>query len=167
LNILFLFILLSPLIFSNNAYAEDLVMEQITPNGKIKVQISWPEVLPDQLYNVGISFIDPDTDQLLDNVSITYDVVVLQYDAIIELYHNQNTNNGVATFEVVFPEDGTGPAQVIVAVTSIRNGSDSVQMDEEVSFDVQVVPEFATIAIVMAFSIATVIALSRVSISHL
>ena len=147
----------------NYAYAQEpVIMEQVPPNGKVKVQLSWPEVLPDQLYNVDIRFLDPDTNQPLDNVSIGYDVAVSQNDDTIELYTDQNTSTGAARFEVVFPEGGTGPAQVVIAVTSMTNGSNSVQMHEVVSFDVQVVPEFSTLAVmVMAFSIVAVLVLSR------
>ena len=158
LTLLFLSLLLS-----NNAYAEEpMVMEQVTPNGKIKVQLTWPEVLPGQLYNIGIKFLDANTDQLLDKVAITYDVIVLQQGATIEIYKKQNTSTGEATFEVVFPQDGAGSAEVIVAVTSMTDNSGTVDMDETVSFNVQVVPEFATLAVmVTGFSIAIVLAINR------
>ena len=67
MKILLLFtVVLLPLILSNNAYAQEpMVMEQVTPTGKIKVQLTWPEVLPDQLYNIGIKFLDAKTDQLM------------------------------------------------------------------------------------------------------
>lgn len=149
----------------NYAYAQEpVIMEQVTPNGKIKVQLSWPEVLPDQLFNIGLTFVDPKTNKPLDNVSIGYDVIVLQRNATIEKYDNQKTSTGFATFEVVFPVDGAGPAQVIIAVTSTTNGSDSVKMDEMVSFNVQVVPEFpAMVAIVMGISIMMIVVMAKLS----
>lgn len=108
MKVCLLFMALLLLILSNNAYAEEpMVMEQVTPNGKIKVQITWPEVLPDQLYNIGIKFLDVKTGQLVDKVTITYDVIVLQQGATIEVYGDQNTSTGEGTFEVVFPSDGT------------------------------------------------------------
>lgn len=56
-------------------------------------------------------------------------------------------------------------AEVIVAVTSMTDNSGTVDMDETVSFNVQAVPEFATLAVmVMAFSITTVLVLSRIKI---
>lgn len=100
-------VLLLPLLFSGIAYAEEpIVMEQVTPNGKVKVQLTWPEVLPDELYNIEVRFLDPKTGQLLDNAHITYDVSVLQDHGPVEMYYDQSTNSGEATFEVVFPEDG-------------------------------------------------------------
>jgi len=147
----------------NYAYAQEpVIMEQVPPNGKVKVQLSWPEVLPDQLYNVDIRFLDPVTNQPLDTVSIGYDVVVSQNDDTVELYTDQSTRTGAARFEVVFPEDSTGPAQIKIAIISVTNVSASVQMHEVVSFDVQVLPEFSTLAVmIMAFSITTVLVLSR------
>lgn len=156
-------VLLLPLLFSNVAYAEEpMVMEQVTPNGKVKVQLSWPEVLPDQLYNIDVRFLDTKTGQLLDNARITYDVSVLQDHGPVEMYHDQSTNSGEATFEVVFPEDGAGPARVIVAVTSLTNDSGTVQMREEVSFNVHVVPEFGIFsAMIMVFAIGLLLISSR------
>ena len=53
-------------------------------------------------------------------------------------------------------------AEVIVAVTSMTDNSGTVDMDETVSFNVQVVPEFSTLAVmVMALSIVAVLGMSR------
>lgn len=157
--------LLLLLILANHAYAEEpMVMEQVTPNGKVKVRLTWPEVLPDQLYNIGIKFLDANNGQVLNNASVTYDVIVRQQGATIEVYRNQNTSNGEATFEVVFPQDGTGPAEATVAVTSMTSTSGTVDMDETVSFNVQVVPEFpAMVAIVVAVSIMMIVVMARLS----
>ncbi len=158
-----------PLVFANLAYAQEstvaqgpTVMEQITPNGKIKVQLLWPRIVPDELFIVGTKFLDQNTDQPMSNVTITYDVTVLQRNATIENYPDQSTSTGITTFEVEFPAGGYGSAQVIIVIKSIANGSNSVQMNEKVTFDTQVVPEFSGLAVmVMAFSIATVLTLSR------
>ncbi len=162
--------LLLLLIFANHAYAQEstesaqkpMVMEKVTPNGKIKVQLLWPRIVPDIIFIAGIKFLDPNTNQTISNATITYDVTVLQRNATIENYENQSTSTGITTFELEFPEGGYGSAQVIIVIRSIANGPNSVQMNEKVSFDTQVVPEFSTLAaMVMAFSIATVLALSR------
>jgi len=123
--------------FSNNAYAQEpMVMKQTTPNGKVKVELNWGEVLPDVFYNIGVRFLDPSTDQPLVGVSIDYEVLVLQYEHVIESHHDKNTNSGTEHFEVLFPEDHTGPAQVIITIKTMNDGSGWVQMQEEVSFDV-------------------------------
>lgn len=75
----------------SNAYGET-IMEQVIPSGKIKVQLAWPEVLPDKLYNAHVRFLEPDTDELLDKVTITYDAIILQHDGIIEEYIGESTD---------------------------------------------------------------------------
>ncbi len=67
----------------------------------------------------------------------------MQQNATIEVYRNQNTSTGEATFEVVFPPDGAGSAQVIVAVTSTTSGSSSVAMDEWLSEAVTLAYDYA------------------------
>jgi hypothetical protein len=155
-------VFLFPLLFIGYAYAEPTVMEQVTSDGSVKVQLSWPEVLPDQLYDIGIRFLDPETGQVMDNASVVYDVAVLQGDAIIEIYSEQSTGDGNGTFEVVFPEDATGSAEVIIGVVSVTSDAGTVAVNEEVSFNVQVVPEFETLAaMVMAISIGALVTLTR------
>jgi hypothetical protein len=145
-----------------NAYAEPMVMEQVTPNGKIKVQIEWPEVLPDEIYDIRIQFLDSSTDQLLDGVYVVYDVLVLQDGNAIESYHNLQVQNGFQYFEVLFPEDRAGLAQVIVIIKGMNDGSGLVEMEEEVTFNVEVVPEFSMMALAaMTLSITAILALNR------
>lgn len=129
--------------------ADSVVMEQITPSGHVKVQMAWPEVLTDKLYYIGIKFLDPDTDEVMDNALINYAVAVMQNNRVIEIYPHEYTNNGIGTFEVVFPEGGIGPAQVIIELMSITTDADAVLVQEEISFNVHVVPEFAALAIVV------------------
>lgn len=150
------------------AYAEPMVMEQTIPNGMVKVELTWPEVFPEGVYNANIRFLDPDTDQVLDDVSIVYDVVVLKDDFIVELYAEETANNGNATFEVLFTEDLTGAAEVIIGIRSIDDGSGSMTIDEEVSFDVQVVPEFGMIALmIMGISIGVLLVFSKFKMKYM
>ena len=145
-------------------YAQEaLVMEQVTSDGQIKVQLLWPEVEPDEIYGIRINFLDPNTDELLENVEINFVIAVTQHDSLIELYHDLHTEEGHTDFVVMFPEDGKGPAEVVIEVVSITTDSGTIQIDEEFTFNVEVVPEFATLAlIVMAISFAGIIIALRV-----
>jgi len=146
----------------NYAYGQEpVIMEQVSDNGRVKVRLFWPEVLPDQLYNIELRFLNPQSNEPIID-SIIYNIAVMQDEDSIEVYTNQRTEDGKALFEVVFPEDGTGPAQVIVVITGMGFGTTWTNMNERVVFNVQVVPEFSTLAVmVLSFSIATVLALSR------
>jgi len=93
---------------------------------------------------------------------IVYRVAVVQRENLIELYDDEYTDIGYARPSVVFPEDGLGPAEVIVEIVSITTDSGTIQIDEELTFHVEVVPEFATLAlIVMAIAFAGVLATLR------
>jgi len=62
----------------------------------------------------------------------------------------------------MFLEDGKGPAEVIVEIISITTDSDTIEIGEEFTFNVEVVPEFATLAIiVMAVSFIGIFAIVR------
>ena len=143
----------------NYVYAQEpVIMEQVSDNGSVKVQLFWPEVLPDELYNIELRFLNPQSNEPITD--LIYNVEVMQDEEPIEIYTDQHTADGRASFEVVFPEDGTGPAQVIVVVTGM--GSGTTNMDESVVFNVQVVPEFpALLAIVMALPLLVAVVLSR------
>jgi len=137
-------------------------MKQFTPNESFKVEIFWPHVYPDHSYNIAIVFLDPSTDESLNGEAISYSVVVLQKNATIENYRNETTTSGSGTFQVTFPPGSTGPAEVIVTILSDNPGSGPIRINQEVSFNVMVVPEFSTLSvIILAFSVATVLALSR------
>jgi predicted secreted protein with PEFG-CTERM motif len=150
-----------------NAYAQEpMVMEQVTPNGKVKVELTWPEVLPDQLYDIELLFLDPESNKPITGF-IKYNLAVTQNEDFIEHYTDQITEDGGALFEVVFPEGGTGPAQVIVSITAMNSEAIANLNDMAVVFNVQVVPEFATMTVmIMAISIAAVLALSRFKTSR-
>jgi len=151
-------------VLSLNAYGQELVvMEQVTSNGQVKVQLLWPEVEPHEIYGIRINFLDPNTDELLENVEINFVVAVTQQGSLIESYHGLQTEEGHTDFVVMFPEDGKGPAEVVIEVVSITTDSGTIQIDEEFTFNVEVVPEFATLAlIVMAISFAGIIIALRV-----
>jgi len=142
---------------------DSLMMEQVTaPDGQVKVQLLWPEVEPDEIYGIRINFLDPNTDELLENVEINFAITVTQHGSLIESYHDLHTEEGHTDFVVMFPEDGKGPAEVIVEIISITTDSGTIQIDEEFTFNVEVVPEFATLAIiVMAIAFAGVLATLR------
>jgi len=161
----FAIILLAVLsVLSLNAYGEEpVVMEQLTSNGQVKVQLLWPEVEPNEIYGIYVNFLDPSTDELLENVEINFWISVTQHGSFIESYGHLRTDKGNMHFVVMFPEDGKGPAEVIIEVISITTDSGTIKIDEEFTFNVEVVPEFATLAIiVMAISFAGIITALRV-----
>lgn len=142
---------------------EALIMEQITSDGQVKIQLLWPEVEPDKIYGIYVNFLDPNTDELLENVEINFMSTVTQHGSLIEFYENLHTDKGNMDFEVMFPEDSTGPAAVKIRIVSITTDSGTIQIDEEFTFNVEVVPEFATLVIiVMAISFAGIITALRV-----
>lgn len=151
-------------VLSLNAYGEEpVVMEQLMSNGQVKVQLLWPEVEPHEIYGIRINFLDPNTDELLENVEINFAIAVTQHGSLIESYEHLRTDKGNMDFVVMFPEDGKGPAEVVIEVVSITTDSGTIQIDEEFTFNVEVVPEFATLVIiVMAISFAGIIIALRV-----
>ena len=156
-------VIMTALIPFTSAFAEEtLVMEKVIPSGQVKIQIIWPEVLPDKLETVLIKFLDPETNELLENISINYSVRVVQNGSLIELYHDFMTYDGQSGFGIVFPQYSVGPAEIIIEINSIADGSNIVEINEEVTFNVEVVPEFGTIAlIVMTLSFVAVLAVQR------
>lgn len=147
----------------NHAYAQEPVgMEQVTPNGKVKVQLFWPEVLPDELYEVELRFLDPQTNEPITKFWFVYNVAVIQNNETIEVYTNERSDDGKGLFGVVFPVEGTGPAQVIVVITAMGSGPTWANVKERVVFDVQVVPEFPVLlTIIIALPLLAVVLLSR------
>lgn len=150
---IFLFLLLS--IPFTHAFAQDLTdsmkMEQLIPNGEINVQLFWPEVLPEDLYNIEVRFLDPQTNELIiEDKWVVYSVIVIQQNNIIEKFDDLLVKDGIDTFEVVFPEEGTGSAEVRITVTEIIEKSIPIILEgQEVFFTVQVIPEFSTMAVIV------------------
>lgn len=146
---------------------ESIVMEQIIENGQVKVQIEWPEVEPDEIYDIPIKFLDPQTDELIDDVTIQYSVSVIQESEQVEFILNETTKTGLASFGVLFPEKRDGQAQVYIEVYSITDDLGTIILDEYVTFSVKVVPEFEAVAVaVLAASIAGIIILGRTKIQN-
>ena len=142
----------------------EIVMEQVISEVPIKVQLFWPEeVLPGELYAVKVDFLDAETNELFDDEIITFDITVDTEDQRIETYRRLTTTSGTCQFEVKFPVGGGGPAQVEVSFQNLGEGTDKmIRLYEDVTFNVQVVPEFATLALmVMAIAFVGVIATLR------
>ena len=101
-------------VLSLNAYGEEpVVMEQLTSNGQVKMQLLWPEVEPDKIYGIRINFLDPNTDGLLENVEINFAIAVIQHGSLIESYEHLHTDKGNMDFVVMFPEDGILPVGLV------------------------------------------------------
>ena len=160
-----LVILLSVIVISSfsNVYAQEqttqepMILEQLSPSGKVLVNLEWPEVYPGELYTFKVSFHDPKTGKLLDDgIRLNYNIEVLQYGHPIESYEHNLTTDGTGEFEVFFHEESEGLAQVIVELrASSHTSGDVIVYNEKVEFSVNVVPEFGVIAMII-FSIAFV-----------
>ena len=152
----------------SSVYAQEpIILEQLSPSEKVLVKLEWPEVEPDQLYHFKVFFVNPETDQLImTNMRVDYAIAVTQNGHVIEHYDHQKTLTGEGEFEVVFPEDGMGPAEVIVEINSVRSYAgysvEMLRLDEEVSFTVEVIPEFEALAmLVLALSFVSLLFLAR------
>ncbi|MBI5133492.1 MAG: hypothetical protein HZA83_02155 [Thaumarchaeota archaeon] len=134
-----------------NAYAqEEFTMKQTTPNGKVQVELFWPEIKYDEIRQFSVTFRDPSTAEPLNNVA--FDLRITQGQDLIEDYHDE-VANGVMVLEVLF--NNSGPATVDVNV----KGVDAKAINEKVTFSVTVVPEFPLMmAAITAVSMALVIA---------
>ena len=156
----FLVLLLVPF---NNIFAEEPVfLEQVTSDNLLKVRLFWPEVLPDELYDVKIKFLDPQTDSPIEDKLVTYDIFLEQDGHPIEDYKNLKTNTGEDEFVVLFPEHSEGPSKMTVTINSVLEEGKLVKINESLIFEVKVVPEFSTFAIaIMAISMISVLILSK------
>jgi len=156
----FLVLLLVPF---NNIFAEEPVfLEQITSDNLIKVQLFWPEVLPDERYDIKIKFLDPQTDSLIQDKLVTYDIFLKQGRHQIEHYNNLKTSTGEDEFVVIFPPQSEGPSKMTVTINSVLEEGKLIKINESLIFEVKVVPEFSTFAIaIMALSMISVLILSK------
>jgi len=147
----------------NNIFAEEPVfLEQVTSDNLIKVQLFWPEVLPDELYDIKIKFLDPQTDLLIQDKLVTYDIFLEQDGHPIEDYKNLKTDTGEDEFVVSFPEHSEGPSKMTVTINSVLEEGKLVEVNESLIFEVKVVPEFSTFAIaIMAISMISILILSK------
>ena len=145
----------------SSVYAEPIILEQVSPSG-ILIKLEWPEVYPDEIYKFKVSFHDPITDELIHtNTRFDYTVLVKQNDYIIEEYYDK-TIKGEGEYEVLFPENSQGPAEVTLILHFIRTDDEVLQLDEEITFPVNVVPEFGVItAMILAASLVPILLLSK------
>lgn len=149
------------------AYAQEqgpMILEQLTPSERVLVKLEWPEVYPDEVYKFKVSFHDPQTGEWLDNISkLNYNVYVTQHDHPVETYKHNLTRDGTGEFEVFFPQDAEGPAEVTVELRlATDHDARVVRFNESVTFSVNVVPEFGTIAaMILAASIIPILLVSR------
>ena len=159
----FFAIIASVLIFTSMsfAFAEPILLEQLSSSGKVLVKLEWPEVYPDEVYNFKVSFHDPITDELIHtNTRFDYTVLVKQNDHIIEEYYDK-TIKGENEYLVLFPENSQGPAEVTLILHFIRTDYEVLQLDEEIIFPVNVVPEFGVIAAILAAAFIPILLLSK------
>ena len=159
-------ILLSVIIVSSfsSVYAEEpIILEQLSPSGQILVKLEWPEVIPLELTTFKVSFHDPITGELLDDEwRINYDLYVMQHDHTVEFYHQQLATDGTGEHEVLFPEESQGLAQVIVELKAASSHGHTIKYFEDVTFSVNVVPEFGVIAaIVLSIAFVPILLLSK------
>jgi len=157
---LLLILLLFP--FTNSFAEEPIFLEQITSDNLIKVQLFWPEVLPDELYDIKIKFLDPQTDLLIQDKLVIYDIFLEQDGHLIEDYKNLKTSIGEDEFVVLFPENSEGPSKMTVTINSVLEEGKLIKINESLIFEVKVVPEFSTFAIaIMAISMISILILSK------
>ena len=81
---------------------EALVMEQITSDGQVKIQLLWPEVEPNEIYEIHVNFLDPNTDELFEDVQISFEIVVTQHGSLIESYEHLHTDKGNMDLKLCF-----------------------------------------------------------------
>lgn len=156
----FLVLLLVPF---NNIFAEEpIFLEQITSDSLIKVQLFWPEVLPHERYDIKIKFLDPQTNSLIQDKLVTYNIFLEQDGHPIEHYNNLKTSTGEDEFVVQFPEHSEGPSKMTVTINSVLEEGKLIKINESLIFEVKVVPEFSTFAIaIMAISMMSILILSK------
>ena len=158
-------ILLSVIVISSlsTAFAQEpIILEQLSPSGQVLVKLEWPEVYPDEIYTFKVSFHDPETGNLLDEIRLNYNIYVMQHDHEVEHYMHNLTTDGTGEFEVLFPEEGQGLAEVVVELKASSDKGRAIVYNEEVVFSVNVVPEFGVIAaIILSIAFVPVLLLSK------
>jgi len=130
--------------------SEPIILEQLSPSGQVLVKLEWPEVYPHELYTLKVSFHDPNTGELLDNLRLNYNLAITQHDHPVELYEHNLSTDGTGYFEVFFPEDSEGLAEVIIELRLANDKAGNIYTyNEKVIFSVNVVPEFGLIMMVV------------------
>ena len=160
LEVLFSIMIISS--FSSVYAQEPIVLEQISPSGKVLINLEWPEVYPGEIYTFKISFHDPETGNLLDEIRMNYNLYVTQHDHEVEHYKGIITTNGTEEFEVLFPEDSEGLAKVVIELIASTDHEITTVYKEVVTFSVNVVPEFGVIAmIILSIAFVPILLLSK------
>ncbi len=130
--------------------SEPIILEQLSPSGQVLVKLQWPEVYPHELYTLKVSFHDPNTGELLDNLRLNYNLAITQHDYPVEVYEHNLSTDGTGEFEVFFPEDSEGLAEVIVELRLANDkAGNTYTYNEKVIFSVNVIPEFGLIMMVV------------------
>ena len=151
----------------SSVYAEPIILEQVSPSG-ILIKLEWPEVYPDEIYNFKVSFYDSNTGELLDDIRLNYNIKVLQHDHPVEIYEHNLATDGTGNFDVMFPEESEGPAQIIVELKESSDHGIPTTYNEEITFSVNVVPEFGVIAaVILAASLVPILLLSKSKLSKI
>ena len=73
------FVLLALIPFAS-ASAQEAVMEQLVAGEKFKVQLVWPEVYPDKLYDIEINFVRSDEGVLRLDEEVSFTVQVIPHE---------------------------------------------------------------------------------------
>ena len=166
-------ILLSVIIISSlsSVFAQEsqpIVLEQLSPSGQVLVKLEWPEVYPHELYTIKVSFHDPNTGELLDNLRLNYNLAITQHDSPVEVYKHNLSTDGTGEFEVFFPEESEGLAEVIVELRIANDKSGNMYTyNEKVIFSVNVVPEFGLIVmIVLSAAFVPILLISKTKLTQ-
>jgi len=156
-------IIVSVLIFTSMsfAFAEPILLEQLSPSEKILVKLEWPEVYPDEIYKFKVSFYDPNTGGLLDDIKLNYNILVSQHDHTVEVYEHNLATDGTGEFEVMFPKESEGPAEIVVELRAASDTGHTILYEEKVTFSVNVVPEFGVIAAILAVAFIPILLFSK------
>ena len=162
LGVLLSVIFISSLSFIYAQESEPLILEQLSPSGQVLVKLEWPEVYPHELNQFKVSFHDPETGNLLDEIRLNYNIFVMQNDDEIEHYIHNLTTDGTGEFEVLFSEESQGLAKVVVELKASSDKGFATVYNEEVVFSVNVVPEFGVIAmIILSVALVPILLLSK------
>jgi len=132
----------------SSAYAEELLLiEQLSPSGKVLVKLEWVEIYPDEIYTFKVLFHDPETKTLLDEIKISYNFTVMYNDHIVEFYEYILAKDGTGEFDVTFPHESKGLATVIVKLKAANDQGHTIAYREDVTFSINLVPEFGIIPV--------------------
>ena len=126
------------------------------------MKLELPEIYPDELYTIDLSFHDGITGELLKNTRINHNITVLQNDNTIEQYSQEMTKDGTNSFNVMIPSEHTEMIQIIIELRAgVDENGNATWYEEEIVFVVNVVPEFEIIAMILLLSLIPVILLSK------